>query len=177
MSRRCSSERVTGPASPSLGGTETVPYPHSWSPDGRVLAFYQRADPTGPREIWTLSVDESGEYQIYIQPYPGPGAKVTVSRHGGREPVWSHDGRELSFRHGSEVWAASVSGDTELEISEPTLLFDGEFDSASGGTGSQTYDVAADGRFLMVERDRSSTERLIIVQNWIETLTRQVPGP
>lgn len=98
-----------------------------------------------------------------------------MSRSGGHEPVWSRDGTELFFRRGSEVWAAAVRHSAALDVSEPTLLFDGPYASSAGGSGSQTYDVAADERFLMVKRDDVSTSRLVIVLNWTEELKRLVP--
>ena len=202
----------TGEAQTLIGG-EAARYPHSWSPDGRVLAFYERgANAMGGRDMWTLSLDddgepepflrtpfnerspsfspdgrylaytsdESGDDEIYIQTFPGPGAKVTVSRSGGHEPVWSRDGSELFFRNGRAVWAAAVTPGASshgLDVSEPTLLFDGPYISRAIQTGgSQSYDVAPDGRFLMVKRDLSSSGRLVVVLNWVEELKRLVPS-
>ena len=54
----------------------------SVSPDGRWLAF---------------ASDESGQFEVYVQPFPGPGERVRVSTMGGAQPEWRHDGRELSF--------------------------------------------------------------------------------
>ena len=48
------------------------------SPDGRFVAY--AADPAGQPEIW-------------VRPYPGPGAPVRISQAGGHEPVWSRDGK------------------------------------------------------------------------------------
>ena len=39
--------------------------------------------------------DESGTYQIYVQPFPGPRAKYPVSTREGRSPRWTKGGREL----------------------------------------------------------------------------------
>jgi Tol biopolymer transport system component len=114
----------TGELEP-LVARPTSQNPHSFSPDGRLLAFYERVDETS-RDIWILNLDdretkpflvtkfnerspsfspdgrwlaytsdESGGDEIYIQAYPGPGDKDTVSRGGGREPVWSRDGSEV----------------------------------------------------------------------------------
>jgi Tol biopolymer transport system component len=35
---------------------------------------------------------ESGQREIYIRPYPGPGGQLTVSVGGGQEPVWARNG-------------------------------------------------------------------------------------
>jgi serine/threonine-protein kinase len=50
------------------------------SPDGRFIAY---------------ASSESGNQEVYVQPYPGPGEKVRVSTNGGAEPLWSPNGREL----------------------------------------------------------------------------------
>ena len=59
---------------------ETAP---RFSPDGRWLAYIS---------------DESGRFEIYVQPYPGPGGKWQISTEGGTEPVWNPNGRELFYR-------------------------------------------------------------------------------
>lgn len=46
--------------------------------------------------------DESGQYEVYIRPYPVGEGKWQVSVNGGEEPIWSHDGKELFYRNGRE---------------------------------------------------------------------------
>ena len=52
------------------------------SPDGRWIAY---------------ASDETGRWEIYIQSFPEPGAKQTVSVAGGAQPQWRADGRELFY--------------------------------------------------------------------------------
>jgi len=52
------------------------------SPDGRWGAYQS---------------DESGEMQVYVQAIPASGAKYQISREGGAQPQWRHDGKELFF--------------------------------------------------------------------------------
>ena len=52
-----------------------------FSPDGKWLAYVS---------------DETGTFQVYVGPYPGPGPKVAVSIDGGLCPLWSADGRQIS---------------------------------------------------------------------------------
>jgi hypothetical protein len=33
-----------------------------------------------------------------VQPYPGPGDRVVVSRDSGTQPVWAPTGREIFYR-------------------------------------------------------------------------------
>src|SRR5262245_48420703 len=81
-----------------------------FSPDGKWIAYVS---------------DETGEYQVYVAPYPGPGASIPVSTTGGLSPVWSGDGRELYFRLGSRVMRAPVSRDASRRFEVPTELMDG----------------------------------------------------
>jgi hypothetical protein len=61
-----------------------------------------------------------------------------------------------------------------LSMSEPRLLFEGDF--YQDADGHPNYDVAPDGRFLMIERGREErvTELRVIV-NWFEELRRLAP--
>ncbi len=56
------------------------------SPNGRLLAYVSR---------------EGGQDNVYIQPIPGPGARVRVSADGGLEPAWSPMARRSSIARGS----------------------------------------------------------------------------
>ena len=65
--------------------------------------------------------------------------------------------------------------------SAPRELFTGDYDldiSAGGIGGHPNYDVAEDGRFLMVKSliERAEPE-IILVQNWFDELQRLVPTP
>jgi hypothetical protein len=41
--------------------------------------------------------DESGQNQIYVQSFPGPGGKWQVSNDGGTQPRWNRNGKELFY--------------------------------------------------------------------------------
>src|SRR5205823_3618722 len=41
--------------------------------------------------------NESGQFQIVVQPFPQPTGKWQVSLHGGTQPRWRADGKELYF--------------------------------------------------------------------------------
>jgi hypothetical protein len=126
-----------------------------FSPDGKWMAF---------------ASDETGEYQVYVTAYPGPGSTVVVSTKGGLSPIWSADGRGLFFRLGSKVMSARMSSTKPLAFSAPVEVFDGPY--TLDLMGHQREDVASDGRFLMVEN--SDDFPIIIVQNWPLELERIV---
>jgi len=147
------------------------------SPDGKTRRFLgepgrKRSGRFSPDGKWIAFVsDETGDYQVYVTAYPGPGQTVVVSTRGGLSPIWSADGHELFFRQGSKVLAAKMTSTAPLAFSTPVELFDGPY--TLDLMGHQREDVAADGRrFLMVEN--SDDFPIVIVQNWPQELGRQV---
>ncbi len=170
--------------------------PTSWSPDGETLAvFDNRSDiwlvpregepqpfldgPNNERSgrfspdgsLFAYVSDELGEFQVYVTPFPGPGPRIAVSVDGGLSPIWSTEGDELYFRQGSKVLAASVTRASEIDVSTPHELFDGPY--TLDLSGHQRYDVAPDGRFLMVENSKDF--RVVVVEGFFEELNRLVP--
>jgi dipeptidyl aminopeptidase/acylaminoacyl peptidase len=128
------------------------------SPDGRWLAYH--SDRSGRFEVWVLGVREGGAWQI--------------SHDGGREPLWSRDGRELFYRtHDGRMMAVPVRSSPFATAGKPILLFAGDF--RTGGRAS--YDVARDGRFLMVQPVPESSRRAFgVVLNWATELEARIRG-
>jgi serine/threonine-protein kinase len=105
------------------------------SPDGRWLAY---------------TSNESERVEVWVQPFPGPGPRVQVSKDGGVEPLWSRDGRELFYLAGDTLMAVDVVTTPVLKVGGPRRLFDGRYVFST--TGSTGYDVSLDGRrFLRVQ--------------------------
>ncbi len=137
-------------------------YNARFSPDGKWLAYVS---------------EESGRAEVYVQPYPALDARVPVSTAGGREPVWARDGRKLFFRSAESVMEASVTSTSPLEFAAPKVLFRDTF-TRTQGTAHTHFDVAPDGRFLMIENPNQGTigrQEIHIVLNWVEELKRLAP--
>jgi eukaryotic-like serine/threonine-protein kinase len=123
-----------------------------FSRDGRWLAY---------------SSTESGREQVHVRPWPAMDANIVVSRGGGTEPAWSHDGRELFFRSGDQVLAVPfVEREGEFELSAPHVLFSGVF--MRDAWGDQSYDIAPDGRFLMLRPLPGERIQFRVALHWIE---------
>ncbi len=70
--------------------------------------------------------------------------------------------------------AVAMDGGLEPSREEPRVLFRGNY--LSDQIHGRSYDVAPDGRFLMMKEASSSrSDQLIIVQNWFEELELLVP--
>jgi serine/threonine-protein kinase len=137
---------------------ESVP---RFSPDGRWLAYIS---------------NESGRYEVYVQPYPG-GGKWPISTEGGTEPVWNPNGRELFYRSGSKIMAVDIATQSGFTAGKPHTLFEGPYEPAP--LTAPNYDVSPDGqRFLMLkpsETQEAAPTQINVVLNWFEELKRKVP--
>ncbi|MBM3790464.1 MAG: hypothetical protein FJW35_08960, partial [Acidobacteria bacterium] len=136
----------------------------AFSPDGRFLAYASL---------------ESGDLEVYVQPFPGPGARNKISTGGGREPVWSPDGRELFYRDPSErrVMVVDIRTEPAFSAGTPRTLFEGP--NPYFAATPQQYDVAPNGRRFLMLRRRQHVEtitEMILVHNWFEELKRLVPA-
>jgi hypothetical protein len=126
------------------------------SPDGRWLAYVSAV--TGNPEIW-------------VSPYPGPGVPIRISPRGGLEPVWEPGGQELFYLEGSKMMAVRISPKGEFSFEPPQMLFEGNYVQ----NNRPSYDVSSDGRFLMIKSAAEESAQINVILNWTEELKRLVP--
>jgi hypothetical protein len=112
----------------------------------------------------------------------GSSAPVRVSQNGGREPLWSRDGRELYYLEGNKLMALAVKQGEEFSFGPSTVLFDQPYFHGLGGPNLglldalRSYDVAKDGRFVMIPPPGNPNvggappPGIVVVQNWSEEL-------
>lgn len=106
------------------------------SPDGRWVAY---------------TSDRSGRAEVYLDSYPRPGRRVTLSSDGGVHPVWRGDGRELYYWRGEALIAVplapGVGSEPPVRGDETILLR-----AAYPGGISTMYDVSRDGKRFVIVR-------------------------
>jgi Tol biopolymer transport system component len=136
-----------------------------FSPDGRWLAYES---------------NESGRFEVYVQPFPGTGDKSQASSVGGTQVRWKRDGRELYYvaldgRLMTVSVTASRDGKT-LNLGVPVPLFRTRLAvGANVIPGRPEYVVAPDGRFLVnTIVDDSPASPITVVINWQQILKRPV---
>jgi serine/threonine-protein kinase len=138
------------------------------SPDGQWLAYGSNL---------------SGREEVYVQRFPPAGqGRWLISTAGGREPLWSPDGRELFYRTQAGVMRVPVETTSGFAAGAPSLVVAGPYESGGG----RSYDISRDGkRFLMIKAaegiDPDSVaeglRQIVVVQHWFEDLTARVPVP
>ena len=151
------------PTADTLLSTEFDERNAALSPDGKWVAFESNG---------------SGAPQVLVRPFPDVEARQwQISNEGGRSPVWSTDGRELFYRQGNRLMAVTTQTDPTFASGTPAVLFEANYYTDSI---LRPYDVAPDGRFLMLKPTSSAEEgdlplQLTVVLNWFEELKRLVP--
>jgi eukaryotic-like serine/threonine-protein kinase len=135
--------------------------------------FFSAFSPNGHWMAYTS--DESGRYEVYVRPYPGPGGKWQISTEGGEEPLWSANGQELFYRNGEKWMVATVHTAGEFSAETPRLLFEKYFINVPG----LSHAVSSDGkRQIMIQPSEpdNNPKQLNVVLNWMEELKRRVPA-
>ena len=130
-----------------------------------------------PNGKWIAYVsDESGEAEVYVRPFPNvDDAKVTISQGGGTQPLWSHDGTELSYWGPNGIVTVEVTTEPTFSVgtSGTPLNNPGLFGVVRTAL---TYDRARDGRFLVLSGAVINADiKLVFVENWTEELKQFVP--
>ena len=168
----------------STGGSRAIV--GSWSPDGRTLAVQLlRADQTNDIGTFDLTTQKltplattpaseanpqfspdgrwlayqsnrSGRSEIEVRPFGRSGAPIQVSSSGGARPVWSADGASIYFQdaRGMIVRAAFKEGrvSTQQQVARLQSFY--------------RFDVARDGRVLLIEAAESASEPLILFEGF-----------
>jgi Tol biopolymer transport system component len=136
----------------------------AFSPDGRWIAYVS---------------NESGNYEVYVRPFPGPGGKWQVSTGGGFFPKWSRNGKELFYRTTDSkimVVTYTASGDS-FRAGKPELWSPGQF--ADRGL-NYNFDLHPDGkRFAVLKtpgtEQTAAVNKVNFIFNFFDELRSKFP--
>jgi Tol biopolymer transport system component/predicted Ser/Thr protein kinase len=135
------------------------------SPDGRWIAYQS---------------DESGRYEVYVRPFPGPGGKWQISDAGGQLPVWSHKRGELFFEtlDNRIMLTDYESKDESFVPGKPRLWSDQQILDEDT---LPNYDLAPDGKRFAIFPNLSAAAgetgdvRITFLLNFFDELRRLAP--
>jgi eukaryotic-like serine/threonine-protein kinase len=126
-----------------------------FSPDGHWVAYHS---------------NESGSYEIYVRPFPGPGGQWQVSTSGGIQARWSPEGKQLYYiAPDGKLMSSSITvNGAAVEPGVPVALFQTQiWGGGTNATQGQQYDVAPDGRFLInIATEDTSAAPITLLLNW-----------
>jgi len=125
-----------------------------FSPDVRWIAYQS---------------DRTGRVEIYLRPFPGPGADLLVSTDGGTQPRWSASGRELFYvGEDDRLMAVPIQFSPDRKTAEPGKPL-GLFATALGRqyVYRQRYAVLENDRFVTNSYVEAGTASPItVILNW-----------
>jgi Tol biopolymer transport system component len=153
-----------------------VPLDEKWKPGKPQVflstPFEERQGQFSPGNRWVAyeSTESEAGYEIYVRPFPGPGAQYQISTGGGIQPRWSADGKELYYvaPDGKLMVVPVAVNAAALAFGKPVALFPTRlWGGGANSTNNQQYDVSRDGRFLMnVNTEEAATSPITVLLNW-----------
>jgi eukaryotic-like serine/threonine-protein kinase len=177
----------------------TMVYPSDVSPDGSVLlytratssstdlwyvplgadrtphsfvqtSFFERDGQFSPDGKWVAyQSNEAGHFEIYLQPFPGPGDRIQVSAGGGQHVRWARNGSELFYIAADQRLTSvrvTFGANEKIVLGTAVPLFRTELDSSF--LTRQQYVLSPDGqRFLInAATDAIDPPSITLILNW-----------
>jgi Tol biopolymer transport system component len=125
-----------------------------FSPEGKFVAY---------------ASSETGNWEVYVSPFPEFGSRWQVSRGGGEEPRWRRDGKELFYlAPDGKLMAADVKTGAGFETGSQTALFQTHPRQPISAMDFFSYDVTADGQKFLVNTkvEAPNSAPLAVILNW-----------
>ncbi|MEO8624275.1 MAG: hypothetical protein ABI625_24555, partial [bacterium] len=131
------------------------------SPDSRWLAYVS---------------NEQGANEVFVRPFPNVAdGKWQVSSGGGSAPLWAHNGHELFYVRGKNMYVVQVHAGPRFSAEPPRVLFAIPDRVRTSSPRMGTFAITPDDqRFLMVQDESwehmAGTPTMVMVQNFFEEL-------
>jgi Tol biopolymer transport system component len=162
---------IRDPASSARGKPEL--YLSGASP----LLYYEfYPGPGAPRWVAYMSAESGNGPEVYVQSFPPGAGKFQISDHGGTQPRWRRDGKELFYlAEDGKLMAVDIKAGASFEAGIPHAVFDARL-RAGTSLSNYLYDVAPDGqRFLMNATANDSVANppsIVVETNWLAGVKR-----
>jgi serine/threonine protein kinase len=127
-----------------------------FSPDGKWIAYQS---------------NESERVEIWVQSFPGPGAKLQVSTNGGAQVRWRPDGKELFYiALDGQLMSVPIrfTNSQTVEAETPVALFATHIGGAVQATTPQFYSVSPDGKQFLMNTivTEAGNSPITVILNW-----------
>lgn len=128
-----------------------------FSPDGNWIAYLS---------------DTTGQFEAYVQAYPGPSREVAISRGGARHIVWRSDGRGLYLVRDRKILEVSFEPGQPPRVGQESLI--AELPEGA----SPRFDVdPTTGDLVTIQRPEvPESDEVRVIINWGAELARQRGG-
>ncbi len=157
----------------TLPGIWVLPLSGSRTPfrfrESRASEGHAHFSPDGRWMVYTSEEAGKGR-EVFVAPFPGPGAVHLVSDGGGMQPMWSKDGKELFyFRPDGTLMSAAVETGRTFKPGIPRKLFSVAV-NLTVGLGNE-YAVSKDGNRILVNVV-SKPKPITVVLDWLALTKR-----
>ena len=150
--------RLTGDTTrKAVVSAASTEYGPRFSPNGKWLAYSSNRD---------------GTSQVYVQAFPPAGPYYQVTDAGGATPVWSPDGRRLYYLNGGKIFAATLRLTPTFAVLARDLVFTAQGYNLLSPVHAG-FDVAPDGKHLLLVRPVREDNSLVIVHDFKSELLKR----
>lgn len=135
-----------------------VEYGAAFSPDGRWMSYIS---------------NESGQYELFVVPFPKLGGKWQISAHGANKALWSRNGKELLYDDGKKIMRTDVKLEPIFDFSSPQAVCD------LPATMFGFHDMTPDGKKFVIglaEGSEVKAREVNVVVGWFEELQQKFSG-
>ena len=152
---------MTGDARPITYLNSSYYLAHArFSPDGRWV---------------TYASNETGRVEVYVQSFPAGHGKWQISSHGGDQPSWRWDGKELYYISADRsLVAVPVENGDAFKAGTPANLFAAHVGSNGIQDDRNQYVASHDGRRFLINTvdERAGQAPITVVVNWMGLLKK-----
>ena len=154
-----------------MTGSNRTPLPVATSP------FREYGASTSPDGHWiAYAAEDTGEFQVYVQPFPGGGPKKRVSSIFGIHPRWRGDGQELFYwQPPLGLMSVALSYDASgIRAQAPRPPLPPHVNILNLIDHRHHHAIGADGkRFLLRQAAGPPAPPITVIVNWTEGITNR----
>jgi eukaryotic-like serine/threonine-protein kinase len=134
---------------------------------GRFNATQAQLSPNG--ELLAYSSDESGQREVYVEPFPRSGPRWRISVEGGSQPRWRADSREIIYvARDAVVTAVPIDTVPTFRAGMPHVVFEVPLVPDRRCAFCYQYAMTPDAQEFVVNRlaKPQPMARVTVISNW-----------